>query len=109
MDFIYILLSVYIRLFQTALPLSGSASAESNRQNLQQWAMWLPIVGWVSVSVRFVPAAIWLIWRVTSIRRIGKTRWDARHDRRKCAPHLPKKRRHVIDMSADEVHPVERA
>jgi hypothetical protein len=107
MDFIHILLSVYIRLFQTALPLSGSGSGDSKRQNSQQWAMWLPIVGWVSVSVRYAPAAVWLIWRVTSIRRLGRTRWDVRHSRDKYSPHLRKKRHRGSDVPADEMHSFE--
>ena len=72
MDLIYIILSIYLKLFRTALPLSrSSANSFDRRGNSQQaWAVWIPVVGWVSVLVRFVPHASFLAWRVTSVERL---------------------------------------
>lgn len=72
MDLIYIILSIYLRLFQTALPLSRVSHRRSMRrpQVGQPLAMWIPLIGWVSVTVRYLPDAAWLAWRVTSVERL---------------------------------------
>jgi hypothetical protein len=77
MDLIYIILSIYIRLFQVAFPLSCSASAGQRGRGSEEWAMWLPVIGWVAVWVRFSPTARWLTWRVTGLRRMSRPSWNA--------------------------------
>ena len=79
MDLIYIILSIYIRLFKTAFPLSCSASAYKSRQDSQQWAMWLPLAGWFTISVRLDPIARWLNWRIYKIRPLSRPRWGEPH------------------------------
>ena len=97
MDLIYIILSIYIRLFQTAFPLSCSASMSKSRQDSQQWAMWLPLAGWFTISVRLVPGSVWLNWRVYQIRRMPGSRWDEPHKLEKQKPH------HLKPKSAEDL------
>lgn len=72
MDLIYIILSIYLRLFPTVLPLSRVRSGQTDRrfQSGRPLAMWIPVVGWVSVTVHYLPNAVWLAWRVTSVERL---------------------------------------
>jgi hypothetical protein len=98
MDLIYIILSIYIRLFRVAFPLSCSASVEQRGFGSQEWAMWLPFCGWMAVLVRFSPTARWLTWRVTEVRRMSKPRWDAPHRLDKYKPH--RRPRKPIDEDA---------
>jgi len=102
MDLIYIILSIYIRLFQTAFPLSCSASTNKSRYDSQQWAMWLPLAGWFAISVRLNPNSRWLCWRVYEVRRMTGSRWDAPHPLEKRKPH------HLKPKPAKDVRDYER-
>ena len=102
MDLIYIILSIYIRLFQTAFPLSCSASMNKPRPDSQQWAMWLPLAGWFAISVRLNPNSLWLCWRVYEVRRMPRSRSDAPHSLEKRKP------RHLKPKPAKEMREYER-
>ena len=104
MDLIYIILSIYIRLFQAAFPLSCSATSYKSRQDAQQWAMWLPLAGWFPISVRLDPIARWLNWRVYKIRRMSRPQWNEPHILEKRKPHLlskPAKKLRDYERRAD--------
>lgn len=88
MDLIYVILSIYLRLFQTALPFSRSTTGAVKRrpEHGRPLAMWIPVVGWVSVMVRFVPQARWLTWRVTSVQRLSEAPPSSQRPRWKQTP-----------------------
>jgi len=78
MDLIHIILSVFLRLSPAALNMSGlSKSGKRRRNGTAELAMWLPLVGWVSVSVQFMPSAFWLPWRVYDVRSIDRSSLDS--------------------------------
>ena len=81
MDLIYIILSVLIRLSPAVLNLSR-LSRSGKRQSSVDLAMWLPLVGWVSVSVRHIPGAFWLPWRVYDVRSLDRMSLDSDRERR---------------------------
>ena len=65
MDFVYLILSVFLRLSPAVRKLSPVSSGERNRPS--DWveiAYLIPLVGWVSVSVQHRFEAIWLSRRV---------------------------------------------
>jgi len=74
MDLIYIILSVFLRLSPAVRKVSRARSRNSLRNrrlrdhDLIDLAFWLPLVGWISVSVEQLPNARWLQWRVRSVQ-----------------------------------------
>lgn len=68
MDLIYIILSVFLRLSPAVRKLSSVTSSDKGRRpDMVDLAFWLPLVGWVSVSVQHRPDAKWFIWRVREV------------------------------------------
>lgn len=73
MDLIYIILSVFLRLSPAVRKVSRATRRKSSRNQrfgelgLVDLAFWLPLVGWISVSVEYLPDARWLQWRVRSV------------------------------------------
>lgn len=68
MDLIYVILSVFLRLSPAVRKqFIRSKSARGFRNDRMQLAIWVPLVGWVSVSVQHFSEATWLPWRVTGI------------------------------------------
>lgn len=85
MDLIHIILSVLLRLSPAVRKVSkvtrssrqnGHSSANRKHGQLTDLAFWIPLVGWISVSVQFVPNARWLQWRVVSVHSFGERHLD---------------------------------
>ena len=78
MDLIYIILSVFLRLSPAVRKVSRATRRKSSRNQrfgelgLVDLAFWLPLVGWISVSVEHLPDARWLQWRVRSVLSFGE-------------------------------------
>jgi len=74
MDLIYFILSVFLRLLPAVRKHSVRTGFASLRgENRMELAVWIPLVGWVSVSVQHFPEARWLPWRVRNIRSFGQS------------------------------------
>jgi hypothetical protein len=75
MDLIYFILSVFLRLLPAARKHSvGTGFSSRHRgQDRMELAVWIPLVGWVSVSVQHFAEARWLPWRVMDIRSTGRS------------------------------------
>lgn len=74
MDLIYLILSVFLRIF----PAVRKQSVGSGRRNCRpepplELALWIPLVGWISVSVQHNSEARWLPWRVNRVNPLGST------------------------------------
>ena len=80
MDLIYFILSVFLRLSPAVRKLSSVSvsGAKHRRRNWVGLAFWLPMVGWVSVSVQHMPGAQWLTWRVREVRSFHFSALDSR-------------------------------
>ncbi|MFT5303432.1 MAG: hypothetical protein ACI87E_002607 [Mariniblastus sp.] len=70
MDLIYIILSVFLRLSPAVRKLSSVSSGRKNRGDVVELAFWIPLVGWVSVSVQHLSEAQWLTWRVRKVNSV---------------------------------------
>ncbi|MEM7785247.1 MAG: hypothetical protein AAF939_22855 [Planctomycetota bacterium] len=78
MDLIYIILSILLRLSPVALNLSRLSRQNRLRSSGDlDLAIWIPIVGWASVSVKYVPSARWLTWQVYEIKSIDRLSLDS--------------------------------
>ena len=85
MDFVYLILSVFLRLSPAVRKLSPVISGERNRpSDWVELAVLIPLVGWVSVSVQHRFDARWLSRRVrqlnefhwlSSLNRCDEPRW----------------------------------
>ena len=85
MDFVYLILSVFLRLSPAVRKLSPVISGERHRpSDLVELAFLIPLVGWVSVSVQPRLDARWLSTRVrplneshrlSSLNRRDEPRW----------------------------------
>ena len=85
MDFVYLILSVFLRLSPAVRKLSPVISGERHRpSDLVELAFLIPLVGWVSVSVQPRLDARWLSARVrqlnefhwlSSLNRCDEPRW----------------------------------
>ena len=83
MDLIYIILSVFLRFSTTVLKLSNQPKSGRHRKNdLTELAVWLPVVGWVSVLVKHIPESFWLEWRVIDIRSFDRVSLDQKPKQR---------------------------
>ena len=81
MDLVYLILSVILRLSPVTLNPSTLQRSRMRRQGVMELAMWIPVAGWLSVSVRQNPNAIWLHWRVWDVRSIDRSSLDSHHVR----------------------------
>jgi hypothetical protein len=73
MDFVYLILSVFLRLSPAVRKLSPVMTEEQNRpSDWVELAFLIPLVGWVSVSVQHRFNARWLSRRV---RQLNEFHW----------------------------------
>lgn len=73
MDFVYLILSVFLRLSPAVRKLSPVISEDRNRpSDLVELAFLIPLVGWVSVSVQHCLDARWL---TTRVRQLNDFHW----------------------------------
>ena len=92
MDLIYIILSVFLRLSPAVRRVFRAKRADSSRyrsageRGRVDLAFWFFLVGWISVSVEYLPDAKWLQWRVRSVLSFGdapdsnrSSNWWTRH------------------------------
>lgn len=70
MDLLHLILSLYLRLFQTGLPLSRNSADADVPRSTQPVALWVPLWGWISVVLRHAPQSRWLSWRVVAVERL---------------------------------------
>lgn len=76
MDLIYLILSFFLRLSPAVRKLSSvTLDDRTRRPDTVELAFWLPLVGWVSVSVQHRPDAKWLIWRVREVSEFHFSPW----------------------------------
>ena len=82
MDLIYVILSVFLRLLPAVRKHSVGTgiSLRGFRSDPVELAVWIPLVGWVSVSVQHNPEARWLPWRVRSIHSLDRS--SLNHDQK---------------------------
>jgi hypothetical protein len=87
MDLIYLILSVFLRLLPAVRKHSvvNRFPRPGRRNDRLELAIWIPMVGWVSVSVQHFPEAQWLPWRVRGIGSVGQSTLnrDQRQSRKK--------------------------
>jgi hypothetical protein len=83
MDLIYLILSVFLRRLPVARKRfvgTGFSSHVRDRDRMEL-AFWIPMVGWISVSVQQVAEARWLPWRVRDIYSLGQPSLNRRQKR----------------------------
>ncbi|MDG1872398.1 MAG: hypothetical protein P8J27_00705 [Mariniblastus sp.] len=75
MDLIYFILSVLLRLSPAVRKVSRVTETRTKfrESDLVDLAFWLPLVGWISVSVQHVSGARWMEWRVRNVRAFYDT------------------------------------
>jgi hypothetical protein len=109
MDLIYIILSVFLRLSPAVRKLSSVSTGQKNRRHdVLDLAFWIPLVGWVSVSVQHQPDSKWFVWRVREVNSFRfsmlnvEQKQDWRVDSKRRGRFLPARR--SPDKSGDVRH-----